>query len=490
MESDMTAFSLDFAALFKALRVSPIPACASNSRLLACLSGDQADSWGRPGSYYDMATVALSRCVYEDAASNESYSDVRQFFTCGWGISFDNPADYSIVTVAQNGYDPNARQSMRLGKFLRRALSDIVSDSQIELILQRFLNENCPARTAESMTFTKGESRRDFESVYCAAVFKGPESADFNSLSGSCMQGSRKMISGEHPARAYAGDFYIFAAWHKESGGLMARVIVAKDGRAATPIYASAAYAGRALQRHVGAAMGRPMDEMTDDLSGYSMAAIETAPGSERYLMPYLDCRESLSFEGDSFSIGYGDIETSTEGYVSAQEQEYCGECDEYYDSDDVQYIEAAGHCVCDSCRRHNFSESDLTGEYYRDGDSEDYIDDCGRVKQAGPGELERDSNFVYVDSAYSYVHLDYTVTAEDGDLYTLDDVESGAIVECEGNYYLPDSAELKAAMLQSAITESAPDWLANPDSIPHGRMELDGQFDFDEELQLLAIAA
>lgn len=372
---------------------------------------------------------ALSRLI-ADHCTALSRRDVERVLFTVCGIRFTDPENPGVVTVPARLHAHGKGQPTKLGRALRRFLT--FDDSLLESVLQSFLELHHPARRMSAFQYRLESGQQAFQTAYLAPVLKGLSGSAFNCLHGSCMQRQSKCYGGKHPARAYARDFEIATAWRGDD--IAARVIVAKDREAATPVYAAGDAAGRALTDWLAQEHGITLGDLTDDLSGYRLAAIEVNGG---YLMPYLDCRENVEFDGESWYIGSRDgQETDTGGIIYDEPQGYCDECEDNVDEDSLTYVESVGHCVCESCLSGGFTQSDISGDYFRDYDVVTYLGRRCREYKAGPDETDSlcfseyhdsyilDDFAIYIVSIEDYIHVDDETDEVDGETFLVDSVE------------------------------------------------------------------
>lgn len=227
------------------------------------------------------------------------------------------------------------------------------------------------ALSPESLIIKHGKDRADFAHAYAHEQTKCKNPAYIKrdglyvkSLSGSCM---RHSFGKYHPSEAYAsGDFESIWA-EDEKGRIAARVVVNVKNQGSSvfvpaPIYANSDCAAIFVLEYL---KTRGYDAKAND-SWIGAQLLAIPHNGDSYLMPYIDMDQNLGFDGDSFTIGNGDIRANeTCGYISARESvavcDGCG-CD-IHEDDSWHYDDSACESYCEDCTSQNYFTCEGSGE-------------------------------------------------------------------------------------------------------------------------------
>lgn len=268
-------------------------------------------------------------------------------------------AHHSVKTPGCIAYTPSdelgyqdRQVTVKVGKYLTEFLSDVFNTEQIA------------AYVATVKSYTAGlqiaRSADDIRKVYQ----NGPN---------SCMSHdtSDYETEGIHPTAVYA-DGDIGVAYLGDIVKPSARALVWPDKKLYTRLYGDTT-----LTRVLESAGYEPADTYGHSypiFAGAKIKAIKIGKvnGSDRYVMPYLDCARGVELSRDkkTFTILSRQGEWAiweTDGYTYSTDRRVCGNCDSDVDDEDENY--------CESCRD-DMSTCNRCGEdFFGDADGE-VIDD------------------------------------------------------------------------------------------------------------------
>ena len=110
-------------------------------------------------------------------------------------------------------------------------------------------------------------------------------------------------------------------------------------------------------------------------------------------MVPYVDCASYFDIDGETITIGRGDYEFSTSGYVTIEpegDQYYCEHCEEFHDSENIAYDENNNRIsVCDSCLNDSYFRCCLTNDYHQGSNMVQFRDHNGQIKDASIHSIE-----------------------------------------------------------------------------------------------------
>jgi hypothetical protein len=355
-------------------------------------------------------------------------------------------------------------EELKLNRFLKRFT--LLNDREIDSIGSGFVASRDTDSFLKTVDYFSGNSRKAFRDIYGSEVStKIVPRGNFKSIHGSCMQATPETMPNDfevynrgiknawneiHPCEAYAsGDFTIHALVDKESGFPVSRIVTASNGSHG-PIYAHSRMAGNALIQAVKAQAGLDVAASeSGSLAGLTLLRLVTESGL--VATPYMDNSGSnYTYKNGNFVLGsYGSDHGNTSGFIGESDCDdeddennfMCEQCNDYFAESDVNYV-ANGDCICDSCLRHHYTRSDLSGDYYPDSDMTTALNRHGNWIDLSTDEVD-DGDFTYCDNMCEYVHINLMITTECG-VYICQ--ESSDVVELNGLYYMRDSDELSAA--------------------------------------------
>jgi hypothetical protein len=269
------------------------------------------------------------------------------------------------------------------GRYLTRFFGDVLTEDQIRAYTQRFA-----ARLLEGeLRFIENDDPDGWVRVYR----DGPS---------SCMQ-------GEDCVKVYAREGNgLRLAYMQREGEIVARSIVRDDEKHYIRIYPGMDDDHR-IHTMMKAALEKEGYTRNRDLHGIELRAIRSGR-DDTYLMPYIDGdTQTVSFEGDRFVIGGGDIcATNTCGTITLEPEERCYECNDGVHEEDAYFIEGEDIVVCEYCLERHFTNA---------------------IGRRGHRIWTRDENTVHCES--------------DGEQYVEDHASDNGVGQCDvsGNWYSED---------------------------------------------------
>ena len=260
----------------------------------------------------------------------------------------------------------------------------------------------------------------------------GPNySRNIKPLDCSCMRDSFSHLP-IHPAESYAsGDFTIVYVKAKELIAARCVVQTNKTPYRAGPIYTQSQVAADMIQSW--------LTDNNADFDSFYGAKMLREEYDSCYVLPYLDCGSGLSeYDSNYLIIDKGDIDsTSTSGLVSIRDLSYCEDCDESFDSDDMEYIN--NRCICPSCRNNNYFYCYESHEYVNNDDGVEvyYYGYNNRTRSDTYSLTWAENNAMYCESDGEYWKADCVVYVEsESEYYPMhsDDIFQS---DDDGEYYL-----------------------------------------------------
>jgi hypothetical protein len=440
-----------------------------------------------------------------------SYSRLAQAFNAfDPRISRQNGADQIIIYESALKREAGKRLALNPGKAIRRIIPGLP-----DKYLEKAVDEFKVRFDSAAYEIKWGETREEFRFAYEGKNYAPTSNIRFSdfrkSLANSCMRHDfRDQGLGDiHPSEVYATpDFRILMSIQKETGKVAARCVVRIDESKIprpeyihAPIYGTNDNAMDLLESALSEVFSEPASYRNRGFDGARVLYLKCRGG---IVAPYQDVEPgrvnrpdpddkylTLSHNGD---IHFG----STSGYVNfrqltccrcgcdwdedcdytddngnrycescySEEFGYCEECEESTRHDylttvyywDGNRCRAEERCVCDSCRRTNYTECDAgddSGDYWADSD----------VIETDSGDTisMRDYYDNYFTSDYSgaVFHSDERVETEDYQFVSQSEAEEMGLVELpSGDWGKPDpEAQAQQALNAAYEAGKRADW-------------------------------
>ncbi|MBD9544286.1 hypothetical protein IB276_33105 [Ensifer sp. ENS04] len=236
----------------------------------------------------------------------------------------------------------NIRTPIKPGRFLQKYFADVLSEVEIHRLALEWSNA-CEIR-AVKITQDAGEIEKIYQGRHL----------------GSCMWFENDEYEGnKHPARVYAGpDLGI--AYIGPIDEVDARVLVWPEKKV---WYDRKVYGDESRIRNALQDLGwRPGGD-----SDFRGARIQRYRYDNCFILPYIDCADTVEDDGRYLIIGRGSIAAhETEGLSGPIET--CSDCGEAVGENDSNYIHD-GRQVCDECINEKYFYCQETSEYWPDED-------------------------------------------------------------------------------------------------------------------------
>lgn len=292
----------------------------------------------------------------------------------------------------ENKLIADTRTEMRLGRYLRRFNKDLRDEEVERLVAAADVKVRGPA-----LTITQDAD--EIEEVYV----NGPN---------SCMAHPARCFNGHiHPVRVYAGPD-LGVAYIGESDDASGRAIVWPEKKVYGGVYGDVSRMKLLLERE---------GYVKGSFRGARLRRIENENGPG-LIAPYCDVSTWASDDGDWLVLGGGDICLNNTDGTCDSNMEECEECGcEYNPEDEGGYVRTGRYDdvrVCDSCWSDAVDCHEI-GDRVMERAATRVVSSDGDMVWVSDWNL---GDYVECEGRDELVHIDMTMTTDDGDVYHVDD--------------------------------------------------------------------